>query len=68
MSSSIPPYSSSPLDSIAPTCKTVRLTFASQKTKPIPWRLVQLRKLYWAYVSAFICHRRLLNLTGHHRA
>lgn len=42
-----------PIDFIPKIASSLRITFASQKTKPIEWRLVQLRKLYWAYVTAF---------------
>lgn len=38
-------------DAIPKISSSLRTTFASQKTKPIEWRLVQLRKLYWAYAS-----------------
>lgn len=42
-------YTSS--DDIPKIAGSLRNTFASQQTKPIQWRLVQLRKLYWAYVK-----------------
>ncbi|KAL9053732.1 MAG: hypothetical protein Q9162_004606 [Coniocarpon cinnabarinum] len=35
-------------DSIPKVSASLRTTFASHKTKPVEWRLVQLRKLYWA--------------------
>ena len=38
-----------PADAIPAIAREVRLSFASQKTKPIEWRLKQLRKLYWGY-------------------
>ena len=33
----------------------LRKTFHKQKTKPLSYRLVQLRKLYWGYVCV-LCH------------
>ncbi len=44
----MPAFESTPLESIRQTCKTVRDTFNTHKTKDIEWRKVQLRKLYWA--------------------
>ncbi|KAI9716506.1 MAG: hypothetical protein M1828_007666 [Chrysothrix sp. TS-e1954] len=35
------------IEDIPKIASSLRNTFASQKTKPIAWRLVQLRKLYW---------------------
>ena len=37
------------MDKIAPTCATVRQTFLSHKTRPLEFRIQQLRKLYWAF-------------------
>lgn len=39
-----------PEASIPKIASNVRTTFATQKTKPLEYRLLQLRKLYWAYV------------------
>ncbi|KAA8571488.1 hypothetical protein EYC84_001488 [Monilinia fructicola] len=44
----IAPFEHSSLESIPTTAKTLRTTFRSQKTKPLEYRLKQLRKLYWA--------------------
>ncbi|KAI1200845.1 Aldehyde/histidinol dehydrogenase [Nemania serpens] len=41
------PYEVTSLDEIARYGVDVRAAFASQKTKDVEWRLVQLRKLYW---------------------
>lgn len=38
-----------PVDSIPKIASSLRTTFASNKTKPLEYRLTQLRKLYWAY-------------------
>ncbi|MCJ1407096.1 hypothetical protein MMC19_001166 [Ptychographa xylographoides] len=46
-----PDFAESSLDIIVPTVKRLRQTFNSQKTKDIEYRLVQLRKLYWALVD-----------------
>ncbi|MCJ1250725.1 hypothetical protein MMC30_007953 [Trapelia coarctata] len=48
MSNLVPEYKESSLEVIAPTVARVRQTFNAQKTKPLEFRLVQLRKLYWA--------------------
>lgn len=44
----VPDFVHSPADSIPHTASKIRATFATHKTKPIQWRLTQLRKLYWA--------------------
>ncbi|KAI9643221.1 Hexadecenal dehydrogenase [Ciborinia camelliae] len=44
----IAPFEHSSLESIPTTVKLLRSTFRSQKTKPLEYRLKQLRKLYWA--------------------
>ncbi|KAJ3555789.1 hypothetical protein NPX13_g10285 [Xylaria arbuscula] len=43
----VPPFEINSLDEIARYAADVRESFASQKTKDVEWRLVQLRKLYW---------------------
>ncbi|KAF2732843.1 aldehyde dehydrogenase [Polyplosphaeria fusca] len=43
----LPPFEHTPLDSIASTVKGIRTSFLSHKTRPLEFRLVQLRKLYW---------------------
>lgn len=47
----IPAYKETALDAIPAICQTVRDTFQTHKTKDIEWRLIQLRKLYWALVD-----------------
>ena len=47
MSTSIPPLNFTPIESIPSIVDRVRKTFRQHKTKPIEYRLVQLRKLYW---------------------
>lgn len=44
----IAPFENTPLEAIAAVSSTARATFRSHKTKDLQWRLVQLRKLYWA--------------------
>lgn len=39
-----------PVDSIPAIASGVRNAFNSHKTKPIDFRLTQLRRLYWGYV------------------
>lgn len=41
-------YETTALESIPIIVDKLRATFHSQKTKPIEFRLVQLRKLYWS--------------------
>lgn len=41
------PFEATPLNEIARYSQDVRSAYASQKTKDVEWRLVQLRKLYW---------------------
>ena len=50
----IPEYKHTAIDSIPATVSQLRATFNSQKTKPIAFRLVQLRKLYWGYAVFFL--------------
>jgi beta-apo-4'-carotenal oxygenase len=42
------PFEATPVQSIQGTVKLCATTFRSQKTKPLSYRLTQLRKLYWA--------------------
>jgi beta-apo-4'-carotenal oxygenase len=51
MASKIIPFESTPVSSISNTAALVRSTYKTQRTKPIEYRLVQLRKLYWAIVD-----------------
>lgn len=44
----IPEYRATPADAIPGIAKKVRDTFSTHKTKDLEWRIVQLRKLYWA--------------------
>jgi beta-apo-4'-carotenal oxygenase len=44
----IPEYQTTAKDAIPAIAKKVRDTFSTHKTKDVEWRLVQLRKLYWA--------------------
>lgn len=48
----IPELQYTSVDAIPAIAKEVRLSFASQKTKPLEWRLTQLRKLYWGSVNS----------------
>ena len=47
MADLIPMYEHTQIDTIASTVTRLRSTFRSQKTKPVEFRLVQLRKLWW---------------------
>ncbi|KAK6584158.1 hypothetical protein PZA11_003888 [Diplocarpon coronariae] len=47
----IAPFEATPVESISSTVNLCRTTFRAQKTKPISYRLVQLRKLYWGIVD-----------------
>ncbi|KAL3424294.1 aldehyde dehydrogenase [Phlyctema vagabunda] len=44
-------FTSTDIESIPQIVNTLQTTFYSQKTKPISYRLTQLRKLYWALVD-----------------
>ncbi|KAI9900353.1 hypothetical protein N3K66_004615 [Trichothecium roseum] len=48
MSSSIPPFEATAVDEIPGAVETLRTTYMGLRTKDIQFRLVQLRKLYWA--------------------
>lgn len=48
----IPELIYSPIDTIQPTHARVNATFLSQKTKPLEYRLTQLRQLWWAIKNA----------------
>lgn len=45
----IPPFEHTPLEDIASTCATVRASFLAHKTRPLEFRIRQLRKLYWGF-------------------
>jgi beta-apo-4'-carotenal oxygenase len=43
----LPTFEHTPIDSIAETCSGLRKTFLEHKTRPVEFRVQQLRKLYW---------------------
>ncbi|KAF2119445.1 Aldehyde/histidinol dehydrogenase [Lophiotrema nucula] len=45
--SKLPAFEHTPLEGIASTVGDIRKSFLSHKTRPLEFRLVQLRKLYW---------------------
>jgi len=47
----LPAFTHTEMDSIVPLVKETRVAFISQRTKPMEYRLKQLRKLYWGYVT-----------------
>ncbi|CAG8978165.1 hypothetical protein HYALB_00012027 [Hymenoscyphus albidus] len=47
----IAPFETTPIESISSTVNQCKTTFRSQKTKPLQYRLTQLRKLYWGIVD-----------------
>lgn len=47
MAASIPEFTNTPVQAIPSVVNEVRTSFNAQKTKPLEFRLVQLRKLYW---------------------
>jgi beta-apo-4'-carotenal oxygenase len=49
--SKLPEFVATPIEAIQPTTNKLRATFLSHKTRPVEWRLVQLRKLYWGLVA-----------------
>ncbi len=44
----IPEFQATALDAIPTIASNARATFRTHKTKDLRWRIVQLRKLYWA--------------------
>jgi beta-apo-4'-carotenal oxygenase len=46
--SKLPPFEHTPIESIPGIVNGVRATFLSHKTRPLEYRVAQLRKLYWA--------------------
>jgi beta-apo-4'-carotenal oxygenase len=44
----IPPFIETPPESVPTAAARVRETFRAHKTRPVEWRIKQLRKLYWA--------------------
>ncbi|KAJ4373076.1 Hexadecenal dehydrogenase [Neocucurbitaria cava] len=44
----LPSFKHTPLDDIASTTSQLRASFLSHKTRPLEFRIQQLRKLYWA--------------------
>lgn len=45
----LPPFEHTPLDDIASITARVRASFLAHKTRPLEFRIQQLRKLYWAF-------------------
>jgi beta-apo-4'-carotenal oxygenase len=45
----LPTFEHTSIDGIAATCATVRGSFLSHKTRPLEFRIQQLRRLYWAF-------------------
>jgi beta-apo-4'-carotenal oxygenase len=57
VSSKISPFEATPIESIASTVNLCKTTFRAQTTKPLSYRLMQLRKLYWGlddYADALV--------------
>jgi beta-apo-4'-carotenal oxygenase len=48
MAPKIAPFEATPIETLPGIAAQVRSAFRSQKTKPIEWRIRQLRALYWA--------------------
>lgn len=48
VASNIPPLEFTPVEDIPGRVSTLRKTFLEHKTRDLEFRLVQLRKLYWA--------------------
>ena len=51
MAKLVPEFVATPADQIASIVKEKRLAYNTQITKPLEWRLKQLRKLYWRCAS-----------------
>jgi beta-apo-4'-carotenal oxygenase len=48
MAAKLPSFEHTPIDDIANIAARIRKSFVTHKTRPLEFRLVQLRKLYWA--------------------
>jgi beta-apo-4'-carotenal oxygenase len=48
MAAKLPPFEHTSIDDIPAVAARIRQSFLSHKTRPLAFRLVQLRKLYWA--------------------
>lgn len=59
----IPELQYSPIDDIQSRISDLRKSFAEHKTRDVEFRLVQLRKLYWAYVSLSLFQSRPFSLS-----
>lgn len=59
----LPPFTNTPVDDIPKIVEQVRSTFFTQKTKPVEFRLRQLRKLYWGSVAAITTSTLTSHLT-----
>jgi beta-apo-4'-carotenal oxygenase len=53
----LPEFKATAVDAIPALCKEVRTSFLSHKTRPIEWRLKQLRKLYWGYGALYAVNK-----------
>ena len=51
MAPAIAPFEATAVDSILSTVNLCKTTYRTQKTKPLAYRLIQLRKLYWGLVD-----------------
>ena len=45
----IPPFKHTSMDDVAATGARMRTSFLSHKTRPLEFRIQQLRRLYWAF-------------------
>lgn len=48
--STVPPFNYTSIDRIPAIYNKVQSSFLSHKTRPLEWRLTQLRRLWWGYV------------------
>lgn len=55
--SDLPTIQYTPIEEIQSRVSTLRKTFAEHKTRDVEFRLVQLRKLYWAYVFSHLSYK-----------
>ena len=57
----IPDLEYTAVDDIPSIAGRLRSTFYTHKTRPLEFRLVQLRKLYWAYATHSKASMRMAN-------
>lgn len=53
MSAAIPAFQTTPVDQVKSIVDGVKAAYVTQKTRPVEWRIRQLRKLYWGLTDNY---------------